>query len=143
METITGVVQGVYDKQTKTGKTVWHAIINGKDINMAFDKPAFNVGDTATVEYEETRWGPQIVKTGKPTAGRTGPSKGGGFRPEDPKKQLSIARQNALGHATAIVLASTDPLASTASATADEVIRIAHKLTKFSTLEMDDNLLES
>jgi len=120
-EQLTGTIDSIYTKMvnTKYGeKPVYHAMINGFDINLGFKNP-YAEGETVTVTVENGKYGYELAKN--PQAGATaitapaqptGPSVGPNRAPPAPDfpvakntKGITIARQNSGGHASRMVTA--------------------------------------
>jgi hypothetical protein len=121
MQTISGLVSAVNPRHftSKAGKatTVWTAIIDNQEVEMGFEQPSFNVGDTVSLDVEMNRFNKLApVQPGKPrNSGGPARSSGGGraagggkFTPKPfplppTHGDTAILRQNALTNANAAV----------------------------------------
>ncbi len=158
MNTITGLIDSIYTKSVpikrgpRAGQdgTVYHAMIEGYDVNLGF-KCDYEEGESVTLNVEEKFGGYQLVKggaapapaakqpthTASPVA--SGPSKFTGKAPTEfpvPKntKGISICRQNSGGHAATIVAAMIDNgLLDSQAKITEAFLEIAYEITDFAT----------
>lgn len=161
---IEGIVDSVYTKQVNTKRglgTVYHAMVNGQDINLGFKKMV-EEGEHVALNCEQKYGTLQVVSmapkgsgtpvpTGAPSA-KPAPASGGGgwnkgtFPLKSTDHAVSICRQNALTNANATVSSYVAVLCSKAKATtempdldllSDMVLSLAMKYAAFSTGEID------
>jgi len=139
---ITGTVEALEVKHTNRGIDINIIKVNGVGYEYGKAMPPCNVGDT--VEFiEEYKWNTsrvayktltvpiQSLKGGVQTPSRGG-SASHGFPIPLRDKQRSIIRQNALAHATKVVI-ETDPQAALRKGTSvvDNIISVARRFEEY------------
>lgn len=149
MAALAGTVDSIYTKTItiKNGRragqdaTVYHATINGQDVNCGFKQPMFEEGEVVNIEVEQKFGGWQYVgpavKGSQPVAkAAPPPAKKPAFPVGKDTKDMSIIRQNSLNHASRIVFdyyRSTDTqYTGSMEDYVNEVINVAYDLTDFS-----------
>jgi hypothetical protein len=158
MQTIQGNIDSIYTKAVpikrgpRAGQdgTVYHAMVNGYDVNLGF-KCDYEEGEFVTWAVEEKFGGWQQVKGGaattqeaKPATSTGSPSNSGppvvtGKAPTEfpvPKntKGISICRQNSGGHAATIVAAMIKAgMIDNETDATETFLRIAYEITDFAT----------
>lgn len=167
---LNGTVSRIFERKftSKAGKSITkHGIeVNGVEAELDGFKQKYSVGDTVdlSVEFEYKRWnvkGPGNPSDAPVPGGRTSvsgttgdaPVAGGGSTGSGMAitKDQSIARQNALGHASRIVASAFDNQAQPSSfenappgwpdelaKRADLAIQIAYKMASFTTGHLDE-----
>ncbi len=156
MEQIQGTIDSIYTKdvQIKNGpragqtSTVYHAMINGIDVNCGFEC-SFVQGETVTLNVEQKYGGYNVLKGNQPAQSKPAHSAGQAVAPTPipaprpafptPKntKDISIIRQNSMTHATRIVKDMQD-LGILSKIMKEEdyiekVIEVAYTIADFST----------
>lgn len=153
---IKGVVDSVYTKQVNTKRgpaDVYHAIIDGNDLNMGF-KPVYEEGQYVDVEVYEKYNEYHISKSGNKQSGA--PAKSGGnntqrastpaFPVAKNTKDTSICRQNALTNARSLVdtlLASGAVKYKDEQTTIDLILTFAYQFADFSTGQREVKMAEA
>lgn len=154
MAALAGTVDNIYTKTItiKNGKragqdaTVYHATVNGTDVNCGFNKPTFEQGEVVNLEVENKFGGWQYVGPAKQGSEpvrkvtKASPMPSAGNKPAFPvgkdTKDMSIIRQNSLTHATKIVeqalLAEIVQQPNSLEDLTELVISVAYDLTEFS-----------
>jgi hypothetical protein len=157
MTTIQGNIDSIYTKAVpikrgpRAGQdgTVYHAMVNGYDVNLGF-KCDFEEGELVTWNVEEKFGGWQLVKGGAPQAAasnsepstaskpNTGPITTGTAPTEFPvpknTKGISICRQNSGGHAAVIVAALIKQgVIKDQAEAAQAFLELAYEITDFAT----------
>jgi len=121
MAVITGVVQAVKDGKRIQVNGDWYGSFNPiGDVN-AGDNVTFNWEPDKTGKYRNIKGAVNVVAGGAPSTGSAIAPSGG--------RELTIMRQNALAHATALVVASG---VSDVWASQSLVLRLAEAFTKYS-----------
>lgn len=153
-------------KVSKAGKPfkIWKAHLDdGTVVNLGFSKGAHSVGDTFVGELVKNRFGewepgtPSSTPTA-PASTSTGGSRGGyerTFPVKTDSPEQSIIRQNALAHATRMVTSYAESLGfelpdgkdgdhkGDLDYWSDQIIRVAYKMSKFSSGQMDAEILKN
>lgn len=137
-----GVIEAVSTKQVKTrfgDKDTYSIKVGGDWYNAGFAKLHAGQGDTVTFEYDETKWGKQIVKGtlamgvgGNPASGsvtpnpRTGTNTSGkGVFPVPTfDGQRSIIRQNAVTNANQMIRTAIENVDGFLPNTIDEMLKV-------------------
>jgi len=156
MNTIVGNIDSIYTKAVpikrgpRAGQdgTVYHAMVNGYDVNLGF-KCDYEEGESVTWNVEEKFGGYQLVKGNTaapsnpvapaPTAsGSAKPAHTGQAPTEFPvpknTKGISICRQNSGGHTAVIVAAMIDNgLLNSQEEITTAFLEIAYEITDFAT----------
>ncbi len=158
-EQISGVIDSIYTKdvQIKNGpkagstSTVYHAMIQGHDVNLGF-QCAFQEGESVTLNVEQKYGGYQVVKgngSGSPVKAAPASNAGPGSAPTQVSaakpafptvkntKDVSIIRQNSMTHASRIVRDMVDLGVIAAppkeAEYVEKVIEVAYTIADFST----------
>jgi hypothetical protein len=159
VNTISGVIDSIYTKevQIKNGpragqtSTVYHAMIQGHDVNLGF-KCDYQEGESVTLTVEEKYGGYQVVKgngnANAPSvpnaASQAGPAqpaaplgpKPAAFPTPKNTKDISIIRQNSMTHATRIVddmiIHGVVKAPKTEGEYVEKVIEVAYQVFDFS-----------
>jgi len=100
-----GVVDRLFTKSVNTARgpsEVYSLQIEGAWYNCGFKKPACAEGNTVKVEYQVDTYGNKVSSVSVTSAGGGASSSASSGL----DRSISIIRQNSLGHATAVVLAS-------------------------------------
>ena len=129
MAVITGVVQAVKDGKRVQVNGDWYGSFNPIGDVKAGDNVTFNWEPDKTGKYRNIKSAVTVVAGGAPSTGSASAPSGG--------RELTIMRQNALAHATALVVASG---VSDVWASQSLVLRLAEGFTKYSaTGEIEDD----
>lgn len=158
-EQISGVIDSIFTKevQIKRGpkagstSTVYHAMIQGHDVNLGF-QCAFQEGESVTLNVEQKYGGYQVVQgNGSGTPVKAAPASNAGqssaptqvsaAKPAFPTvkntKDVSIIRQNSMTHASRIVRDMVDLGVIVAppkeAEYVEKVIEVAYTIADFST----------
>jgi hypothetical protein len=160
---VTGVIDSIYTKSVpiKNGPragsdgTVYHAMIDGLDINLGF-KCDYVEGEHVTLNVNNGRFGWEIVKGNsgggynkpaqppKAAAPRANPKPATEFPVPKNTKGITIARQNSGGHAATLVSAL---IASGNITDTEEAINVfmdyAYQITDFATGQREADMAAS
>ena len=121
MAVVTGVVQAVKDGKRVQINGDWYGSFNPIGNVNAGDNVTFNWEPDKTGKYRNIKSAVTVVAGGAPSTGSASAPSGG--------RELTIMRQNALAHATALVVASG---VSDVWASQSLVLRLAEAFTKYS-----------
>jgi len=150
MTDVVGVIDSIYTKDvtTKFGtKEVYHAMINGQDINLGF-KCAYVVGESVTLPVEHKYGSLQLIQGGNGAAPaatgiKAAPVQAQATAPQQAATEfpvaqgtrgITIARQNSGGHAATIVAALiAQGKITTPEAALDEFMELAYEIADFAT----------
>jgi hypothetical protein len=163
-QVVAGVIDSIYDKEinTKFGtKPVYHAMINGQDINLGFKNP-YVVGESVTLNVEHKYGGFQLIQGGAPPSTSNVPgsaasngsastpppvqmaSKPAEFPVPNNTKGITIARQNSGGHAARIVAAMIDAeMINNKADVLSTFIDLAYEITDFATGQREQKQAEA
>lgn len=144
-----GVVDRISKKDgvSKAGKPYvkYGIMISNAWYNAGFKEPTVAKGDEVEFEFNENQWGKELTsihKTGNTSAAAPAQQTSSVdpvwsvFKVDMPKDR-AIIRQNALGHATNVVLSNSHAAAGDLDVVSNEVVRIARLFESYSTGEMD------
>ncbi len=167
-EQISGVIDSIFTKdvQIKRGpkagstSTVYHAMIQGHDVNLGF-QCAFQEGESVSLNVEQKYGGYQVVQGnggGSPVAPApasnagqgSAPTKVSAAKPAFPTvkntKDVSIIRQNSMTHASRIVRDMIDTKVivqpKNEAEYVEKVIEIAYTIADFSTGWREEKMAE-
>lgn len=167
MEVIQGTIDSIFTKQVtikrgpKAGSdsTVYHAMINGHDVNLGFSCELVE-GESVTLNVEEKFGGYQVVKgsgvasangavVAAKAAAPTVSPKAPAFPTPKNTKDISIIRQNSMTHASRILrdmidlgIVSTTKVKDEA-AYVEKVIEIAYTVFDFSSGHREVKMVEA
>jgi hypothetical protein len=111
MTKIEGSVESVFSKQitAKSGKnyTIYHMRVSGQDVNMGFNRPAYQEGEFVSLDVERNRYGElEVPKKGGSASNSNGSSYSAPSNSTSApapgialSKDMAIIRQNALTNA--------------------------------------------
>lgn len=164
MQTVAGTVRGITVIKQGTGRrgpwTLWGADIDGTQVKVGFQKPAFNVGDQVSLQCEQNRYGDiEVITPGKPVGGAskpapkpagTGQAGGRGYDRTFPvakrSPEMAIIRQNALTNANATLSiwaqATGNKLPKDPEELAELIITLAYEYADFSSGQREVKAME-
>lgn len=172
-DTISGMVQAITPNNgvsKRTGKpyTIWTVTVDGHEVKAGFKKPGFEVGQNVSLPVATNKWGDvEMIQPGAPTGGYTAPPKPSGgtsapggapmggrtFPVAKNSPEMSIIRQNALTNANSLLeklmehgctFQDEDQYSDvTPEEWTEHLIKIAYKLTEFSSGQREAKAVES
>lgn len=155
-DVISGVIDSIHTKTVPTKRgdgTVYHATINGQDVNLGF-KCEFEQGENVALNVEHKYGGWQFVSkaaAGTPTSVSSNKQSNSGnsstqrstateFPVPKNTKGIAICRQNSGGHAATIVAALiAQGVVKTEQEANDAFMKLAYDITDFATGHREKN----